>query len=480
MENNIFYTNTFKKKGIKTYVMTICQDLEKIKKNLEKNLGIQKFPKKIFEKHDENYKKYLYLDDYEILFLNNQKKCSNEVLYTLFGELGVLMRKNDGNVFIYLESNDEIILKNQIVSYILGLYQIQKFKTDYQKNICKTYFYHSKNKYKTIINEAIYIASIQNEVRTLTNIPCNILHSSSYKKYISTNLNKNSHLKMSVYNEIQLKKMGFNLILAVNKGSNHPALLIKLEYKKNIKKNEKPIVFVGKGVMFDSGGLNLKGGDFSDMKNDMNGSAIVYGLMQLISNSEINGHFIGLLPIVENMVDSKSTRPGDIITSYNKKTVEIIDTDAEGRLIMADCLAFSKNFKPCLVIDIATLTGDAVNIFGGKSTVIMGNDNESIQKMIQNGIKNNEKLWEMPMWKEYIELTKSNIADYKNYSYGAQAGAIMAGAFLSNFIPKDTKWIHLDVAGVDNLIYDTNTRSFGSSGEILRTLYSFIKKNSLF
>jgi len=226
--------------------------------------------------------------------------------------------------------------------------------------------------------------------------------------------------------------------------------------------------------MFDSGGLNIKNGDFSDMKNDINGSAIVYGLMKLISNSNMNGHFIGLLPCVENMVDAKSTRPGDVVTCYNKKTVEIIDTNAEGRLIMADCLAYSSIFKPCLVIDIATLTGDTAYMFGGKASIIMGNNNGLIQKMIVDGAKNNEKLWNMPMWEEYIIMTKSNIADYKNYSYGTEAGAIMAGAFLSNFVPKDTKWIHLDIAGVDNLSSNTNTRSFGSSGEILRTLYSFI------
>ena len=474
MENNIFYTHSFKKKDIKTYVMTICQDLDKIKNILHKNLGIQKFPKKLFENKETDYKKYLYFDDYEILFLNNQKKCSNDVLYNLFGELGLIMNSANGNIFIYLESNDESIIKNQVISYILGLYQINNFKTNYKLNLSKTYFYHVKNKYKNIINEAIYIASIQNEVRTLTNTPANILNASYYKKYITSQLKNEDNLKINILNDKQLKKLGFNLILAVNKGSSNPALLMKIEYKKNIKKNDKPIIFIGKGVMFDSGGLNIKGSDFSDMKNDMNGSAIVYGLMKLISNSGINGHYIGLLPCVENMIDAKSTRPGDIVTSYNKKTVEIIDTDAEGRLIMADCLAYSSIFKPCLVIDIATLTGDAAYMFGGKASVIMGNNNELIQKMILSGKTNNEKLWNMPMWEEYIDMTKSNIADYKNYSYGAQAGAIMAGAFLSNFVPKDTKWIHLDIAGVDNLSSNTNTRSFGSSGEVLRTLYSFI------
>jgi leucyl aminopeptidase len=206
----------------------------------------------------------------------------------------------------------------------------------------------------------------------------------------------------------------------------------------------------------------------------MAGSAIVYGTLKLLEHFNIKGHFIGLLPIVENMVDANSTRPGDILTAYNGKTVEIIDTDAEGRLIMADALAFSKNFNPYLCIDIATLTGQAAAIFGKKSAVVMGNNNKLIQEMINSGIKNNEKFWELPMWKEYIELTKSNIADYKNYTYGVSAGTIMAGAFLSNFVPANTNWLHLDIAGVDFLPSNTSNRFSGASSESLRSLFTFL------
>jgi leucyl aminopeptidase len=189
----------------------------------------------------------------------------------------------------------------------LGLYRITKFRSNVDKNNYKTYFYHPKTKYKNIINEAIYEATIQNEIRTLTNTPANILNSIYFKKYISNNLNKSKYLKMTTLNETQLKKLGLNLILSVNQGSNNQPLLINIEYKKlNSKKssnnNSKPIVFIGKGVMFDSGGYSIKGGDFSDMKNDMNGSAVVYGLMQLISNAGINGHFIGLLPFRKSLL----------------------------------------------------------------------------------------------------------------------------------------------------------------------------------
>ena len=175
------------------------------------------------------------------------------------------------------------------------------------------------------------------------------------------------------------------------------------------------------------------------------------------------------------MVDANSTRPGDILTAYNGKTVEIIDTDAEGRLIMADALAYSVNYNPYMCIDIATLTGQAAAIFDGKSSVIMGNNNKYIQQMIQSGLYNNEKIWELPMWQEYIDLTRSNIADLKNYTYESKAGTIMAGAFLSHFIPKKTHWLHLDIAGVDNLSHDTVTRHYGASGEILQSLFHFLQ-----
>jgi leucyl aminopeptidase len=176
------------------------------------------------------------------------------------------------------------------------------------------------------------------------------------------------------------------------------------------------------------------------------------------------------------MVDANAIRPGDILTAYNKKTVEVTDTDAEGRLILADALAYSKNFNPSMCIDIATLTGQAGTIFSNKSSVIMGSDNKAIQEIINCGIENNEKIWELPMWEEYIESTKSNIADYKNYTFDVSAGTIMGGAFLYNFVPDKAKWIHLDIAGPDNIPKKNNIRNYGASGEILRTLYSYLSK----
>lgn len=464
------YIGTFKKKGIDLYLINICKNTDKVKKIINDSLAIKKYPKKLF--NDKNdFQKYLYFDNYEFLFLNLKEKCTNKNLFNLFGNVGRSLSNSNKNILVYLYSEDESIIENQIIGFILGYYDSSIFKTDKTNKKNKIYFYHNKKKFRNIIEHSIIKADLQNEIRTIVNTPANIMNSSMLRKNIVNNIDKK--VKIKTLNEKELNKKGLNLILSVNNGSNNPAMLLILEYK-NINKNVKPIVLIGKGVMFDSGGYNLKTGDFSDMKNDMTGSAIVYGVMDLLAKSNVKGHFIGLLPLVENMVDSKATRPGDIVTAYNKKTVEIIDTDAEGRLIMADALAYSKNYKPSLCIDIATLTGDAAYSFGGKSSVIMGNNNRLINSLIKYGDNNNERIWELPMWSEYLDQVDSEIADYRNYSKGAQAGAIMAGAFLSKFVPKNTSWIHLDIAGVD-LNEGDSKRSFGSTGEVFRTLYDFSK-----
>jgi leucyl aminopeptidase len=488
------YIKTFKKTGIDLYIYIICGNLKNNIDIIKKQLNIKNIPKKLFTKNDEdtNVDKILYTDKYEIIFyyVGNKNSCDNQKLYNIFGKAGRKMNEYESKkVSINLVGTDYNSIQNQVISYILGLYQFNDFKTNSNmksnKNII-TYFYHKKSILEKIINESIYTAIIQNEIRSLINTPANILTSETYSAYIKKNINKK--IKIKILNKKELKKIGCNLILGVNQGSKNEAKMIILEYNGNkgnskseskSKNKNKPIVFIGKGVMFDSGGYNIKMGDFSDMKNDMAGSAVVYGLFQLLSNYSIHGHYIGILPLVENMVDSNSIRPGDILKAYNGKTVEIVDTDAEGRLIMADSLSYSDKYKPQLIFDIATLTGQAAQIFGNKSSVIMGNNNKYIQEMIDSGIKNNEKIWELPMWEEYVSLTKSNIADYKNYSYEIKAGTIMAGAFLSNFVPKDSNWIHLDIAGVDSLSHDTNMRGYGASGEILRSIFYFIKNYKL-
>ena len=466
--SNIKYSNILINKNIDNYILLFNK----------KNNKFKSIPKTFFKDFIDNDNKVndkiFYTNNSAIHFYLYENEEKNN---KLFGTIGKSCRTLNKTTFVFLHGNNEDSVKNQVINFMLGYYNFDKYKTDGDKKLNKIYLYHPKRSFKKVIEDALYIANVQNEIRSLINMPANLLNSNVYSKYIKSNTPKK--IKLKVYDEKILKKIGCNLILGVNNGSKYPAKLLILEYKNLDKKDKKdkkskPVALIGKGVMFDSGGLNIKGGDFSDMKTDMAGSAIVYGTLKLLEHFNVKGHFIGLLPIVENMVDANSTRPGDILTAYNGKTVEIIDTDAEGRLIMADALAFSKNFNPYLCIDIATLTGQAAAIFGNKSAVVMGNNNKLIQDIINSGNKNNEKFWELPMWKEYVELTKSNIADYKNYTYGVSAGTIMAGAFLSNFIPENTNWLHLDIAGVDFLKFNTNNRFSGASSESLRSLFTFL------
>jgi leucyl aminopeptidase len=380
---------------------------------------------------------------------------------------------------INLISDNKILVKNEIISLILGYYKFNLYKSDIKENKSKVYFYCPKLKLKDNINNYIYEAQIQNEIRNLINMPSNILNSETFLSYIKENIPED--IKVSVINESKLKKLGCNLILGVNQGSKNKAMMIILEYKNDkemINKN-KNIALIGKGVMYDSGGLNLKKGDFTSMKYDMAGSSIIFGIFKLLSKFKMKGNYIGILPIVENLIDSNSIKPGDILKSYNGKTVEVTNTDAEGRLIMADALAYSEKYNPYICIDIATLTAQAAQLFDYKSSIIMGNNNKYLQLMINSGIENNEKIWELPMWEEYINMTKSDIADLKNNTYSSNSITIMAGAFLSNFIPKNTNWIHLDIGGRESCGNNNEMRNYGASGEIMRSVLTFFEKINL-
>jgi len=493
MNKNFIFTNNFNNKNIDIYIFVICNDLKKNIEKIQKLLDIEKLPKKLFENYKLNndFEKKIYTDKYEIIFfgVNEFSKCNNQKLYEVFGKIGKSLSETENmnkNIIVNLITDDKLIIKNEVISLILGFYKCSGFKSEIKKNKSKIYFYYPKLKLKNTINNYIYEGEIQNEIRNLINTPSNLLFSTNYLSYIK--LNSPDDIKIKVLNESKLKKLGCNLILGVNQGSKNKPMMIVLEYtnldEKNYKKKEinqtnninENIVLIGKGVMFDSGGYNIKRGDFSEMKNDMTGSAIVYAIFKLLSKFKIKGKYIGLLPIVENMVDANSIKPGDIIKSYNGLTVEITNTDAEGRLIIADALAYSEKFNPYICIDIATLTGQASQIFDKKSSVIMGNNNKYIQLMINSGLENNEKIWELPMWKEYIDMTKSNIADLKNNTYNSSASTIMAGAFLSNFIPKKCNWIHLDIAGTDSISNNNEMRYFGATGEIMRTVLTFLQK----
>ena len=244
----------------------------------------------------------------------------------------------------------------------------------------------------------------------------------------------------------ELKKLGMNGILAVNQGSVTPPVLIVMEYGEE-HKDKGTVCLVGKGVTFDTGGISIKPSKgMEEMKYDKSGAIAVVATMGLVADLKLPLHIVGLAPAVENNVANDPTRPGDIIRMYNGKTVEVMNTDAEGRLILADALSYCETFKPTAIIDVATLTGMCHHTFGDKTCGILGTDQKLIDAVRKAGETVGERCWQLPLWEEYGEAVKSHHSDLKNVGDG-YAGTITAAMFLKEFVPGKTPWIHLDIAG---------------------------------
>ncbi len=251
-------------------------------------------------------------------------------------------------------------------------------------------------------------------------------------------------LSVTVMEEAAMKRQKMGALLSVSAGSRQPAKLITLQYK-NGKKNDRPYVLVGKGVTFDSGGISIKpSAAMDEMKYDMCGAASVLGTMRAVIELGLKINLVGIIPSTENMPDGLATKPGDIVTSMSGQTIEVINTDAEGRLILCDALTYAGKFKPKTVIDIATLTGACVIALGKHPSGVMGNDEKLIGDLQQAGTASGDRVWELPLWEEYQEQINSPFADMANVG-GREAGTITAGCFLSRFTEK-YKWAHLDIA----------------------------------
>ena len=256
--------------------------------------------------------------------------------------------------------------------------------------------------------------------------------------------------KVRTFDQKEIKATGLEALLAVNRGSEYPASFIIMEHKPSGNGTYKKVGLVGKGVTFDTGGLSIKPSiNMHFMKSDMGGAAAVFGTMEMAAKLNLPVHLIGIVPATENSVDAKSIKPSDVIDSYSGKTIEIIDTDAEGRLILADGINYMvKNYAPEILIDLATLTGSAVRTFGYHAAALFSNDDELAERIQETGKKNGEKSWRLPIWDIYKEDIKSDVADVRNYSGRPTAGAIGAAKFLQFFTEEHPKWAHLDIAGV--------------------------------
>ena len=313
-----------------------------------------------------------------------------------------------------------------------------------------------------------------NYAKDLVNEPQSFLTATQISEEIKT-LGKEAGFTVEVFNKEKIEALEMGGLLAVNKGSIEPPTFSILEWKPKNAKNKKPIVLVGKGVVYDTGGLSLKptAKSMDFMKCDMGGAAAVIGGLCAISKNELPYHVIGLVPATDNRPSLNAYAPGDVITMHNKKTVEVLNTDAEGRLIMADALSYAQQYKPELVMDIATLTGAAAAAIGHYGVVGMGNmEEKTMSKLKESGNNVFERIAEFPFWDEYSEQLKSPIADLTNLGNGS-GGSITAGKFLENFT--DYPYIHLDISGPAFLHAPINYLSKGGTGVGVRLFYDFIK-----
>jgi len=295
------------------------------------------------------------------------------------------------------------------------------------------------------LEEAAAISAGMSLTRDLGNLPANVC-TPSYLAGQARQLAKGEkRLRVTVLGEPEMKKLKMGSLLSVSAGSRQPARLIVIEYR-GAKAGEAPVALVGKGVTFDTGGISLKPGlAMDEMKFDMCGAASVFGTLKAVNQLQLPINVVGIVPATENMPGGLATKPGDIVTSMSGQTIEILNTDAEGRLILCDALTYAGKFKPRCVIDIATLTGAVIVALGKIPSGVLGNDRKLIDDLIGCGQQIHDRIWELPLWDDYQDQLKSNFADMANIG-NRDAGTITAACFLSRFT-RDYKWAHLDIAG---------------------------------
>ena len=372
-------------------------------------------------------------------------------------------------------------IKNFVGYFLHGLklksYEFNIYKSKKNKKTVFINVFGNKNRISTkdqlrfrALEEGTFFA------RDLVSEPGNILHPDEYAKRI--NSLKKFGLKINIYDEKKIKKLGMNALLGVGQGSIRGSYLVTIEWN-GAKNNSKPLAFVGKGVCFDTGGISLKPAKFmEDMTYDMAGSATVVGLMKNLAVRKAKINAVGVVGLVENMPGGNAQRPGDIVKSYSGKTIEILNTDAEGRLVLADALTFTeKKFKPEFMVDLATLTGAIIVSLGSEYAGLFSNNDKLSKQLLDAGQKVDEKLWRMPLHKNFDKLIDSKNADMQNINYVGGAGSTTAAQFLQRFILNKTPWAHLDIAGMAFSKYGGALNSGGATGFGVRLLNQLIEEN---
>jgi leucyl aminopeptidase len=393
------------------------------------------------------------------------------------------LKKNNINEINLLEKNINSIGKNSnfIDEFIFGIkfksYEFNKYKT--QNLVKKISIFCPKKLSNKVYKKASRFFSLlegTNLTKDLVSEPGNVLHPDEYARRI--NSLKKLGLKINIYDKKKLKKLGMYALLGVGQGSARGSYLVTIEWD-GTNKRDNPLAFVGKGVCFDTGGISLKPAKFmEDMTYDMAGSAVVVGLMKTLALRKAKVNAVGVVGLVENMPDGNAQRPGDIVKSYSGKTIEILNTDAEGRLVLADAITYTeKKYKPKFIIDLATLTGAIIVSLGSEYAGLFSNDDKISDQLTKAGEKVGEKVWRMPLNDNYDKLIDSKKADMQNINYVGGAGSTTAAQFLQRFILNKTPWAHLDIAGMAFSKYGGALNSGGATGYGVRLLNQLIEDN---
>jgi leucyl aminopeptidase len=456
-------------------------------------LGSDLIPEELaLDKTEKEFAQAKLLSKTEYIFINSYNKCTyiirlkdgishykirEELRRTAYNLRNLLKENNHSELIITSGNAYPGAVEDFAEGFLLSVYSFDKYKTIEEKGEIKYYptklLLHGNiddSEVDWLINltDAVYFT------RDLINEPVNHLNATALAGEIQK-IGESAGFMVEVLNKGKIEALKMGGLLAVNKGSVDPPVFCILEWHPANCLNTKPIVLVGKGIVYDAGGLNIKTGDFmAGMNGDMAGAAIVTGILHTVAKTGIPLHIIGLVPSTDNRPGGNAYTQGDIITMYNKMTVEIGNTDAEGRLILADAISYASKYNPELIIDIATLTGSAAMTFGNQAIAVMTNAGRKYFALLEEcGQDVYERISELPLWDEYGESLKSDIADLRNIG-GREAGAIIAGKFLERFA--EFPLIHLDIAGTEMLKKDDFYRLKKGPGSGLRLLSTFLKK----
>jgi leucyl aminopeptidase len=429
---------------------------------------------------DKKTLSYNYIGKYISVFIIDPKKDKNKLNEDLRKQgaavADAINAHKGKELFIYNQTKNPDLSLAAAEGLVLGNYQFIRHQTSAKKksNTLNVVIITNTRIDQKKISELNTVCEATIMARDLVNEPVNVLNAGALADAFKT-MGKQAGFKVEVLNKAKITRLKMGGLLSVNAGSVDEPTFTIMEYKPAKSKNKKPIVLVGKGVVYDTGGLSLKPtpNSMDMMKCDMAGAAAVGAAIYAIAKSKLNVHVIGLVPATDNRPGFNAFAPGDIITMMDGSTVEMLNSDAEGRMILADALHYAKRFKPELTVDIATLTGAAAAAIGPMGIVGMGTADEKYRnKLHSSGMNVHERIAEFPFWEEYDELMKSDIADQKNLG-GPFAGAITAGKFLVKFT--DYPYYHLDIAGPAFLTAKDSYRSKGGTGVGVRLFYDFVK-----